>query len=406
MHLIKYQSIKVFLSCFVFLLLSSCVSTNSNQAIEPENTLSSQLSYKQLSTVLNLVANWQIQHWEENRKTLTRHKSHWNERGWVFGSLYPGMHAWSSYSGNQAYLDHLLKVAQRNKWRLGKREYNADDYVVGANYLSLYEALGSTDTSMITPLIKRFDSIIKKPAQNSLWFPTRIQRKNGAERCTNRWCWCDAVFMGPPTFFYLSKVTGDMKYANFADNEFWKTTAYLYDKKAQLFYRDSRFFKAKDEQGNKIFWSRGNGWVLAGIAQMLNHMPKDFPTRARYELLFKIMSQKIVSLVRADGYWPTSLLNESHPNSKETSGTGFYVYALSWGINNALLDRETYQPIVAKGWQALVSSIYKDGRVGWVQTIGYEPKFTQPRETQLYGAGALLLAGTEIIKMIEGNQVH
>lgn len=399
-----HNIIKNIFTYFFIITLSSCTSTepsNPHSVVEipPQTSLSTTLNPHDVSIVLNLVTDWQIKYWELNRKKLTNHKAHWNERGWVFGTLYPGMNAWANLSNNTQYKNHLHMVFERNNWQLGKRTYNADDYVTGYSYLNRYEQTGSKQKAMITPLIKRLDKIIEKPAKNSLWFPNRMQRKRGAEHCTNRWCWCDAVFMGPPTFYYLSEVTGNMKYANFANKEFWKSTAYLYDKDEQLFYRDSRFFEKRDNEGNKIFWSRGNGWVLAGIARMLDHMPKDYPTRASYELLFKTMAKKLATLAREDGYWPTSLLNPNNPTSKETSGTGFYVYGFAWGINNGLLDAHTYQPFVKKGWEALVKSVYKDGRLGWVQIIGYEPHPTAATSTQLYGAGALLLAGTEIIKM-------
>lgn len=385
--------------CLLCLVISSCGSTIPKVEGKPQANLAVSIQPHDVSTVLNLVSDWQIKYWESNRSTLTRHKSHWNERGWVFGSLMPGMLAWTELSDNKTYRDHLFMVGERNDWKLGKRVYNADDYVIGYSYLDLYKQTGSKQHSIIAPLQKRLDKIINDPANNSLWFPTRAQRKSGALRCTDRWCWADGLFMGPPTLFYLSEITGDMKYADFADKEFWQTTAYLYDPEEQLFYRDSRFFDKKDEQGNKIFWSRGNGWVLAGIARILDHMPADYPTRSSYETLFKVMAAKLASLGRTDGYWPISLLNPYNPNSKETSGTGFFVYSFAWGINNGLLDKDTYEPIVQIGWNALVSSIYKDGAVGWVQKIGYEPMPVNPTDTQLYGAGALLLAGTEIIKM-------
>ena len=67
--------------------------------------------------------------------------------------------------------------------------------------------------------------------------------------CLRRWCWCDALFMSPPAWVELSQQTGDPRYADFAMAEFWATTDFLYDPAEKLYFRDSRFFERRDEQG-------------------------------------------------------------------------------------------------------------------------------------------------------------
>jgi unsaturated rhamnogalacturonyl hydrolase len=98
--------------------------------------------------------------------------------------------------------------------------------------------------------------------------------------------------------------------------------------------------------------------------------------------------------------WRTSLLDpDSYPGG-EASGTGFYIYALSWGINNKILDRNKYLPAVKKAWIGLNSLVHEDGKVGWTQPIGADPRKNFNAESwEVYGAGAYLLAGSEIIKL-------
>lgn len=118
---------------------------------------------------------------------------------------------------------------------------------------------------------------------------TKANRDRDYQReCQFRWCWCDALFMAPPGYFQLSQATGDDSYARFADKEFWATTDYLFRdlpgtaKGSGLFLRDSTFFKEKlDENGDQIFWSRGNGWVFAGIPAILEALPAGSPLRGR-----------------------------------------------------------------------------------------------------------------------------
>jgi len=111
------------------------------------------------------------------------------------------------------------------------------------------------------------------------------------------------------------------------------------------------------------------------------------------------MAARVATLQDRNGYWHASLLDpESYPNP-ETSSSGFFTYALAWGINTGLLDKSQYFPVVKKGWQALVHAVYADGKLGWVQPISADPKKVTRDMTEVYGVGAFLLAGTEIYKL-------
>jgi rhamnogalacturonyl hydrolase YesR len=82
------------------------------------------------------------------------------------------------------------------------------------------------------------------------------------------------------------------------------------------------------------------------------------------------------------------------------SGSGFFCYALAWGINNKLLDKATYLPVVEKCWIALNTCVNEEGRVGWVQPIGADPRRNFSEDSwEVYGTGAFLLAGSEVIKL-------
>jgi len=155
-----------------------------------------------------------------------------------------------------------------------------------------------------------------------------------------------------------------------------------------------------EANGEKIFWSRGNGWVMGGLVRILQELPKNYPAREFYESLFKEMSSRIVDLQQEDGLWRASLLDPASYPGGEVSGSGFFCYALAWGINNKLLDRKTYLPFVKKAWIALNKCVDTEGRVGWVQPIGADPrKNFDENSWEVYGTGAFLLAGSEVIKL-------
>ena len=213
------------------------------------------------------------------------------------------------------------------------------------------------------------------------------------------WWWCDALYMAPPVLARMTKITGDRKYLDTMDKEWWETYDVLYDKQEDLYFRDGTFLHKTEKNGKPLFWSRGNGWVLAGLAQVLELMPKDYPTRPKYEAEFKAMAAKIASLQPADGLWRTGLLDPESYSNGEVSGTAFYTYAMAWGVNHGLLDAKVYKPVIAKGWAGMVSHIYASGRLGAIQPIGAAPDAFTASSSYVYGVGGFLLAGSEIDKM-------
>jgi rhamnogalacturonyl hydrolase YesR len=111
-----------------------------------------------------------------------------------------------------------------------------------------------------------------------------LEAKGYDRACQLRWCWADALFMAPPAWTALSNVTGDPKYLNYSDREYWATHAELYqmvESGGGLFLRDSRFSTQKDDNGNLIFWSRGNGWVFSGLPAIIDRLPSDYPSRPK-----------------------------------------------------------------------------------------------------------------------------
>jgi rhamnogalacturonyl hydrolase YesR len=205
--------------------------------------------------------------------------------------------------------------------------------------------------------------------------------------------------MAPPVWARLALVTGDKRYLDAMDEKYWKTYDFLYDKEEKLFYRDSSYFDKRAQNGQKVFWSRGNGWVLAGLARILETMPGDYPTRNKYEALFVEMAGRIRGLQQADGLWRPSLLDPASYPTGESSGTAFYAYALAWGVNNNLIDAKTFSPAIKRAWLALNRCIQPDGRLGWAQPIGADPRLVKAEDTEVYAVGAFLLAGREVLAL-------
>lgn len=358
-------------------LLSACLASAVFALAETSETLPEKASTLAL---LERVADWQLDHPPKHSTT-----------DWTRAAFYDGAMALAKVSDSPRFLEAMLKVGEGNEWKLGPRLYHADDHAVGQMYAEMY--LLKHDAKMIAPMQASFDQILANPKEDDLSFNSKnpVFQQN--------WSWCDALFMSPPAWIRLWKATGKGEYLKFAVDKWWVTSNYLYDKEEHLYFRDDTYFKRREANGKKVFWSRGNGWVMGGLVRMLQYLPPDHPARPRFVQQYQEMAEKLLTVQQSDGLWRSSLLDPENYPLKETSGTGFYTYALAWGVNEGLLDAAKFKPVALKGWQGLVSCVDADGKLTHVQPIGADPKKFSDDATEVYGVGAFLLAGTEILRL-------
>ena len=332
-------------------------------------------------SVMERVADWQLAHPSAHPAT-----------DWTQGAGDAGMLALAGISGDPKYRDALLAMGEANGWKPGPRMHHADDLAVGQAYAGLYFLY--RDPKMIAPLRARLEAILSAPPEvQSLDFHQPY------DQVSQLWSWCDSLFMAPPVWMQLFAATGDERYLDFAVKNWWRTTDYLYDPVEHLYFRDSTYFDRREANGKKIFWSRGNGWVMAGLVRMLQLLPANHPSRARFQQLFQAMAETILTAQQPDGLWHSSLLDPQSYPLKETSGSGFYAYALAWGVNQGLLEGARFEPVIRKAWTALTSCVDAEGKLTHVQPIGSDPKTFADDSTEVYGVGAFLLAGSELYRM-------
>jgi rhamnogalacturonyl hydrolase YesR len=346
---------------------------------------------KQVLAVAGKVADWQLARLDGMHITSHMKEETRDPRSWQQGAFWVGMTHLAHVTGEKRYMDAIFTQGKNNQWRPGERVHHADDHVIAQSYL--WAARHGAGKDVIAPVRGTFDAILANPPVVHLSF--YYAKDYGEAQCLRRWCWCDAIFMAPPAWLDLANQTGESKYRDYAMAEFWAATDFLYDPAEKLYFRDSRFFERRDDQGRKLFWSRGNGWVFSGIANMLDLLPRDHADRARLENLFKQMAGKLKAVQKPDGYWAPSLLDPEN-SPAETSGTGFFVHGLAWGVNRGLLPRDEYLPAIYRGWDALTRAVAKDGRLGWVQQVSDRPERVAEADTQFYGVGAFLLAASEV----------
>lgn len=344
---------------------------------------------KEVNEVLAIskkVADWQLDEWKTNNMQ-------WPKWDWTNAVCYAGIYAYYDVSKEQRYGDILMDIANATNWKNGPNRSYADEYCVAQLYCQLYKE--HKQEKMIADFKSLANRLMEVPHTESIAWENKIFLRE--------WAWCDALFMGPPSFAFLSSVTRQIQYLDFASKMWWQTTDYLFDTTTNLFLRDSRFFTKKGEDGNKIYWSRGNGWVMAGLCRMIQNLPPNYKDEQKYVSLFQKMAAAVSKVQRTDGYWPTSLLDSVHYKQQEASGTAFLCYALTFGVRNGLLNSDEYRPVIDRAWNALIKMVHPDGKLGYVQKIGDAPGHVAYNDTEVYGVGAFLLAGAERVKLLNGD---
>jgi unsaturated rhamnogalacturonyl hydrolase len=333
------------------------------------NDLAGSLTSAAIRSAMRKVADWQ------NARVADA-----PSQDWTFATLYLGMLSASDTRGDPRYRNTVVKVANHYAWTLGPRKSHADDQAIGQSYLWLYHQTG--DSRDIQPMRTQFDETMQLPDD-----PAKPV-----------WWWCDALFMAPPVWSGLAAATHDPKYLTYMDHEWRVTSDQLWDPQERLFFRDSSYFDKREKNGKKVFWSRGNGWVMGGLVRVLGSMPENEPRRRFYVERLQSMADSVARLQSPDGLWRPGLLDAADYPYPEVSGSAFFVYAIAWGLNHHLLDKREFAPVVKKGWAGLVAHIYADGRLGCIQPVGAAPGAYSPSASYVFGTGAFLLAGTEVTR--------
>jgi unsaturated rhamnogalacturonyl hydrolase len=342
----------------------------------PKAKLSGSLKPAAVRAAMRQVGNWELR-WEQP----------YFDRIWTESVLYVGFMAASPALHDPRYRDAMQSMAGKFHWELRSPHPSADDQSIAQTYLELY--LQNPAPEKIAPTRTALDAVIAGAGppipKNQAQIP---------------WWWCDALFMAPPVWVRMHAATHDQKYLDYLDKHFCQTSDLLYDKQRHLYFRDITFLHKTDQRGNPIFWSRGEGWVMGGLARTLEYLPKSDPDYGRYVTQLQQMAAAVAALQDPnDGLWHSDMLDPEDYPQPEVSGSSLMTFALAWGVTHGVLDRARYIPVVEKAWRGLVGQIYADGRLGNIQQTGAAPAHYLPSSSYNYGVGAFLLAGAQVLDL-------
>ncbi|MBN1516469.1 glycoside hydrolase family 88 protein [Candidatus Sumerlaeota bacterium] len=308
--------------------------------------------------------------------------------GWARSAYQTGNFRMWELTGIDAYYNRAVSWGENNSWLHGT-DYgdtygeSADAHCCGQTYIDLYYV--DPQSERVADITDTIDSVLSNNYEDDWW-------------------WIDAFYMAGSTLTRMGYLYNDSSYLvnMYEMYNYMKNDYALYNSSLGLWWRDPDY-KAS---APNTYWGRGNGWVIAGCARVLEQLPANDTTyRPEFKSMLQTMAAALLPWQQDDGLWRASITdptNSSYSNP-ETSCTGFFTYAMAYGLNEGLLvdsSSANYTQAVVNGWCGMVStSLHSDGLLGYTQAVGARPYSATYDSEGDYGYGAFLLAGSEILRM-------
>lgn len=347
---------------------------------------------------------------EQVLAALTKANDYWQSKHsplqwpfWDQAAYHTGNMEAYAVTSKAAYRDYSTAWAEHNQWQ-GARSTDksawkytygeTDEHVMFGDwqicfqtYADLYQLDPAKDRRKIARAIEVMQHEMSLP-NNDYWW------------------WVDGLYMVMPVMTKLYKITGERRYLDKLHEYFVFADRLMFDQEAGLYYRDAKYLYPKhaSANGGKDFWSRGDGWVFAGLAKVLADVPRDHPAYALMQDRFRRMARALKPIQQEEGYWTRSLLDPGQAPGRETSGTAFFTYGYAWGMNHGVLDKADYAAVALKGWHYLSTiALQPDGKLGYIQPIGERAipgQLVDQNSTAPFGVGSFLLAAAEMSRFV------
>lgn len=393
------------------------------------------------ATIRQVNINWQASHplktaAEGPHKPYSNNSPFWDNAAYHTGN----MEVWKTFH-DASMLDYSYRWAEGAEWKGArgtdptKWKYSygeKDEFALFGDWQICFQtycdlaALAQEKVSPLPPTAPQPEEMIARARE--------VMEYEMSTSQIDYWWWADGLYMVMPVMTKLYKATNNPQYIVKLGQYWCYAKSLMYDAPESaggigtsddgtgqwqyLFFRDGKYVypKHKSANGKKDFWARGDGWVLAALARVLNEYPEAPGKDKEIDLAFQQLHQdfektyrEMAAAVRAtqqpEGYWTRSILDPDHAPGPETSGTAFFTYGLLWGINHGYLDRDEYLPCALKAWDYLTKvALQKDGTVGYVQPIGERAipgQTVDAKSTANFGVGAFLLAACEMYRLVK-----
>lgn len=318
---------------------------------------------------------------------------------WNRAAYHTGNMAAYQVTKEQTFLDYSIAWAEHNEWK-GAKSDNKSEWKY-ARYGEGHDFVMFGDWQICFQVYADLYKI--KPEEYRIARAKEVMNYQISTPQNDYWWWADGLYMVMPVMTRMYKITKNPLYLE-KMYEYWKySNSIMYDEAEGIYFRDAKYVfpKHTTPNGKKDFWARGNGWVFAAFARVLEDLPKSDKHRDTYIQYYQKMAEKIAESQMPEGYWSRSMLDPDYASGYETSGTAFFTYGLLWGINNGYLSKKEYGKTVGKAWNYLTKiALQPSGKVGYVQPIGENAgqHKVSAETTADFGVGAFLLAASEMVK--------
>ena len=364
--------------------------------LKVEESTSVNISKNEVLSIINKVNT----HWQETHPNP-------GNAFWHVAAYHTGNIEAYKVTENQQYLAYSKAWAEKNEYKGAKSnnksewKYNygeTDDHVLFGDWQIAFQ----TYIDIFTLEGKKDPEKIKRARE--------VMEYQMGTSANDYWWWADGLYMVMPVMTKLYNVTGNELYLEKLNEYLNYANSIMCDAETQLYFRDAKYVypKHKSANGKKDFWARGNGWVFAGLAKVIQDLPKNSKYREEYITRFKAMANALKTSQQPEGYWTRSILDPEHAPGYETSGTAFFAYGYLWGVNNGILDKKTYKSVIENSWTYLSKvALQDDGKIGYVQPIGERAipgQVVDVNSTADFGVGAYLLAASEMYRYVKSNE--
>lgn len=334
-------------------------------------------------------------HWQSTHPT--HGNSFWHHAAYHSGNM-------EAYflTKNEDYRKYSEDWAKHNEWK-GAKSDNIQEWKYSYGEKDDFVLFGDFQICFQTYI----DLYNLAPEEYKIARAKQVMEYQMSTNKDDYWWWADGLYMVMPVMTKMYKITGNQQYLDKLHDYFAFAKTIMYDQETGFFYRDAKYVypKHKSLNGKKDFWARGDGWVLAGLAKVLQDLPKKDKHRKEYIEVYKKMAYALKDTQQAEGYWTRSMLDPEHAPGPETSGTAFFTYGILWGINNGYLNKKDFKPVIEKSWNYLSTvALQENGKVGYVQPIGEKAipgQVVNENSTADFGVGAYLLASAEMYRYLK-----
>ena len=353
-------------------------------------------------------------YWQSNNPAEVR--SFWDNAAYHTGNM-------EAYflTGEPRYLDYSIRWAEHNHWMgatepdpakwLYKNYGESQQHVLFGDwqicfqtYIDLYKvAMGK-----YVPAPKGMKRVPLHDNPNKRILRAKeVMEYEVYSTANDYWWWADALYMVMPVMTKMYRLTGDVRYLDKLYENICYCDSIMLDTETGLYFRDGKYVypKHKTEAGLKDFWARGDGWVLAGLAKVLQDMPREYKHHQFFVDKYVRLAHAVAALQQKGGYWTRSMMDPAQAPGPETSGTAFFTYGMLWGVNNGYLSKKTFKPVINKAWRYLTkTAMQADGKIGYVQPIGEKAipgQVVDANSQANFGVGAFLLAACEYVRFLD-----